>query len=77
MDWKAPTMVHEVKSFLGLAGYYHHFIPDLLKIAKPMTNLLQKDKKFIWTEECESFLHLAEIGNHCSCSGATRHREVV
>jgi hypothetical protein len=30
-------LVHEVQSFLGLAGYYHHFIPDLSKIAKPMT----------------------------------------
>jgi hypothetical protein len=54
MDWKAPTTVHEVHSFLGLAGYYHRFIPDFSKIAKPMTSLLQKDHKFIWTEECEA-----------------------
>jgi hypothetical protein len=40
MDWKAPTTVHEVQSFLGLASYYHRFIPDFSKIAKPMTNLL-------------------------------------
>ena len=40
MDWKAPTSVHEVQSFLGLAGYYRHFIPDFSKISKPMTNLL-------------------------------------
>ena len=46
MDWKAPTSVHEVRSFLGLAGYYHRFIPDFSKIAKPMTRLLQKDEKF-------------------------------
>jgi hypothetical protein len=54
MDWKAPTTVHEVWSFLGLAGYYHHFIPDFSKIAKPMTSLLQKDHKFAWTEECKA-----------------------
>jgi hypothetical protein len=40
MDWKAPTTVHVVWSFLGLAGYYRRFIPDFFKIAKPMTNLL-------------------------------------
>jgi hypothetical protein len=40
LDRKAPTSVHEVRSFLGLAGYYCHFIPDFSKIAKPMTRLL-------------------------------------
>ena len=39
-DWKAPTSVHEVQSFLGLAGYYHRFIPDFFKISKPMMRLL-------------------------------------
>ena len=46
MDWKAPTSVHEVQSFLRLEGYYHRFILDFSKIAKPMTRLLQKDEKF-------------------------------
>jgi hypothetical protein len=40
MDWKAPTTVHEFQSFLSLVGYYHRFIPDFSKIAKPMTSLL-------------------------------------
>jgi hypothetical protein len=57
MDWKAPTTVREVRSFLGLAGYYHCFIPDFSKIAKLMTSLLQKDHKFAWTEECEIAFH--------------------
>jgi hypothetical protein len=47
LNWKAPTSVHEVRSFLGLAGYYRRFIPDFLKIAKPMTRLLQKDTRFV------------------------------
>jgi hypothetical protein len=54
MDSKSPTTVHEVWSFLGLAGYYQCFIPDFSKIAKPMTSLLQKDNKFAWIEECEA-----------------------
>ena len=57
MDWKAPTSVHEVQSFLGLAGYYRRFILDFSKIAKPMTRLLQKDEKFNWTPKCEVAFH--------------------
>ena len=57
MDWKALTLVHQVQSFLGLAGYYHRFIPDFSKTAKPMTRLLQKDEKFSWTPECEAAFH--------------------
>jgi len=57
MDWKTPTSVTEVQSFLGLAGYYRCFILDFSKIAKPMMRLLQKDEKFVWTPECEATFH--------------------
>jgi hypothetical protein len=57
LDWKAPTTVHEVRSFLSLAGYYRRFIPDFSKIAKPMTRLLEKGQKFDWTPECEQAFH--------------------
>jgi len=53
LDWNAPTSVHEVWCFLGLARYYRRFIPDFSKIAKPVTKLLQKDVKFVWSQECE------------------------
>ena len=52
--WEAPTTVEEIRSFLGLAGYYRRFIKNFSKIAKPMTELLKNDTKFIWTEECEA-----------------------
>jgi hypothetical protein len=55
-DWKIPSTVSKIRSFLGLAGYYRRFIEGFSKIAKPMTSLLEKGKEFKWTEECqESF----------------------
>jgi hypothetical protein len=48
LDWKPPRTVHQVRSFLGLAGYYHRFISNFSKIVKPITNLLKKEEKFVW-----------------------------
>ena len=53
-NWVSPTTVGEIQSFLGLAGYCRRFIENFSKIAKHMTELLKKDTKFIWTEECEA-----------------------
>jgi hypothetical protein len=53
MDWKPPKSVHQIRNFLGLAGYYRRFIPDFSKIAKPMTELLKKGVKFVWSEDCD------------------------
>jgi hypothetical protein len=50
--WKIPSMVTEIRSFLGHAGYYQRFIEGISKIAKPMTSLLEKGNEFNWTWEC-------------------------
>ena len=53
VEWKPPRNVTEVRSFLGLAGYYKRFIKGFSMIAAPMTRLLQKNVKFEWGEECQ------------------------
>ena len=53
MEWKTPRNVLEIRSFLGLAGYYRRFIEGFSKISKPMTALIQKSAPFEWSEACE------------------------
>nr|GEU69352.1 hypothetical protein [Tanacetum cinerariifolium] len=52
-NWKASRTSTEVRSFLGLAGYYHRFIDNFSKIAKSLTILIQNCKTFDWGEEQE------------------------
>jgi hypothetical protein len=51
MEWRVPTTVTEIWSFMGLAGYYWRFIEGFSKIAKPMTLLLKKGREFKWDEK--------------------------
>ena len=53
MEWKQPKLVFEIRSFLGLAGYYRRFIWNFSKLARPMTELMQKGVKFKWNDACE------------------------
>ncbi|GKA32595.1 putative reverse transcriptase domain-containing protein [Tanacetum coccineum] len=52
-NWAAPTTPTEVRQFLGLAGYYRRFIEGFSLIAKPLTKLTQKNKKYEWGKEEE------------------------
>ena len=62
MNWKPPRNVTEVRSFLGLAGYYQRFVQGFLVIASSVTRLLRKGVKFEWDDKCQSsFERLKEI----------------
>ena len=54
-EWQRPIIVMEIKSFLGLAGYYRRFIKNFFKIVTPLTRLTQKNAKFVWTNKCEEY----------------------
>ena len=60
VEWKRPTTISEIRSFLGLAGYYQRFVEGFSKIALPPTRLIQKGVKFVWYEECEASLQELE-----------------
>ena len=53
MSWERPKSVFEIRSFLGLAGYYRRFIKDFSRLAAPMTRLTWKEVKFEWNDWCE------------------------
>lgn len=53
INWQPPKTVTQVRSFLGMAGYYRRFIEGFSKVARPLTQLLKKEKKFMWTSECQ------------------------
>jgi hypothetical protein len=52
--WNAVASIPDIHSFLGLSGYYWRFIEGFLKVTKPMTKLLGKEKKFKWMPTCEA-----------------------
>ena len=54
MNWKPPRNVTEVRSFLGLTGYYRRFERGFFVIASPLTKLLRKGIKFEWTDKCQT-----------------------
>ncbi|XP_022158580.1 uncharacterized protein LOC111025034 [Momordica charantia] len=59
--WPRPRTVTEIRSFLGLSGYYRRFVQDFSRVAAPWTQLTRKNATFIWIDECEkSFQELKQ-----------------
>ncbi|KAA3481415.1 DNA/RNA polymerases superfamily protein [Gossypium australe] len=62
LDWKSPKLVAEIRSFLGLIGYYSRFIEGFSLIVTPLTKLLRKGVSFVWSDKRqESFEKLKKI----------------
>ncbi|PKI61275.1 hypothetical protein CRG98_018339 [Punica granatum] len=62
MEWKSPTNVTELRSFLGLANYYRRFIKSYSSITVPLMDLLKKARAWEWTDECQAaFDHLKRV----------------
>ena len=53
-SWPVPKTVADVRSFLGLAGYYRRFVSDFARLSAPMTRLTRKDVPFVWSAECQA-----------------------
>ena len=76
VEWKPPRNVTEVRSFLGLTGYYRGFVKGFSMTAAPMTRLLQKYVKYEWSEKCQrsfdklkTFLTEAPVLTQPTCGG--------
>jgi hypothetical protein len=78
LSWNVPMSVGDIQSFLGLVRYYRRFIERFSNISKPMTELLEKDKKFEWTSACEaSFPGVEEATDNRSDISDGRYGEAI
>ena len=61
LEWLTPKCVKDIQKFLGLANYYRQFIKGCATVARPLHDLVKKDKKWDWTERQEkAFQELKE-----------------
>ncbi|KAK5846344.1 hypothetical protein PVK06_002628 [Gossypium arboreum] len=62
LEWKPPRSVSEIRSFLGLAGYYRRFVEGFSVMVAPLTKLIRKGVPFVWTEkQQEAFERLKKV----------------
>ncbi|KAK8582359.1 hypothetical protein V6N13_032113 [Hibiscus sabdariffa] len=75
LDWRPPRNVGEVRSFLGLVGYYRRFVKGFSAIALPLTKLLRKDQPFEWSEDRQrSFDQLKQALTHAPVLDSSKLR---
>jgi hypothetical protein len=75
MEWPVPKDVADIRSFMGIIGYYRRFIEGFSKIAYPITSLQKKGTKFNWSEKCQdSFNKLEGIIDNCTHIEGSRPR---
>ncbi|KAF5441909.1 hypothetical protein F2P56_037141, partial [Juglans regia] len=53
LSWPRPSTVREIRSFLGLAGYYRRFVEGFSRLSGPLTALTRKNTEFVWSDKCE------------------------
>jgi hypothetical protein len=76
MKWERPTNVTEIRSFLGLAGYYQRFIKGFFQIAIPLTKMTRKGVPFVWDAKCEESFHAeGETDNSTSVGNSKSNQE--
>ncbi|XP_057443897.1 uncharacterized mitochondrial protein AtMg00860-like [Lotus japonicus] len=54
LSWEQPKTASDIRSFVGLAGYYRRFVKDYAKLTSPLTQLKKKNQPFARTEKCEA-----------------------
>ena len=74
-QWAQPKNVTEIRSFLGLAGYYRRFVEGFSKIALPLTALTRKGQKYIWSEACEKSFQ--ELKKRITTAPVLFHKEAL
>ena len=65
LAWERPKTVTEIRSFVGLAGYYWRFIEGFVRIVGPLKQLTRKDQSFTWIEKCENSFEFFLANSHC------------
>ena len=75
LEWLTPKCVKDVQKFLGLVNYYCQFIEGFVSIARPLHDMVKKEKKWEWTEkQKKAFRELKELVQKRTGVSSTRYR---